>query len=389
MVFSFRINYNKTYGISKRQINIMTSKEFDSFEDAKKYAKLNSGSTIVRQIKYCVKLNSEKDVSTSEIHSEEKLQYNQKTELKTYPSDIFKLESYQMVRLIDRLWEGKIDDIQTIRRDNQQNGRLLNHGLPLTLEEIELFNQWISQQKDKNELINFFQRKMDDIPQMVKKNKERLARGYREYYWNDEANIKIDLIPDIVILSSNDFSKVINKLQKLIHESLNFEEILSYGAENLQHLEISLTNSIGFTEDDRKLLYDLTEKFNYIKIFNDELEDIKYMQYKDEFEESIGKFYEVLKILDGLEISKIILKEIRELMIKKDSSISSIKAKQEKTLASGINALNENRPICKKCENKMVIRKGENIYFWGCSTFPSCFGRKWFTKKELQMIEGV
>ena len=65
MAFRFRINYNKTYGITKRQKNIMTSKEFDSFEDAKKYAKLNSGSTIVRQIKYCVKLNSEKDVSTS------------------------------------------------------------------------------------------------------------------------------------------------------------------------------------------------------------------------------------------------------------------------------------------------------------------------------------
>ena len=64
------------------------------------------------------------------------------------------------------------------------------------------------------------------------------------------------------------------------------------------------------------------------------------------------------------------------------SSISSSTAKQEKAVTDGINALNENRPICNMCQNKMNVCKGESVYFWGCSIFPKCYGRRWFTKEE-------
>ena len=200
-------------------------------------------------------------------------------------------------------------------------------------------------------------------------------------------NDKTILFNDPENSNREELTEPLNELKTLIYTSLNLQEILSYGNEHLPHLEISVTNSNDSSGTDKRLLLDdLSKKFNAIKIFYEELEDIKYMEYKEEFEESIGKFYEILETLDELEITKVVQKEIRELVIKKDSSISSFTAKQEKSVTDGINALNENRPICNMCQNKMNVCKGESVYFWGCSIFPKCYGRRWFTKEEKQMV---
>lgn len=391
----------------------MKSIEFDSFEEAKKYAKSNPGSSIVRQVKYLVKHQDktvEKQVNSIEVNSEEKPQKNQQNKSEKHSNDIFKLESYSMVRVLNRQWRGKIKDIFAIRQYNQKSGRLLNSGLPITVEEIELFNQWVEQGKNENELQDFFQRKIDNIPQIVKKNQERIAKGYKKYYWdnrgvcskhgwlncdicntdnidnNDKETGQNESISKIEILNPETFSKSLNELQTLIYKSLNLEEILSYGNEHLPHLENSVTKSTDYSETDKTLLFDSSNKFNAIKMFSEELEDIKYMQYKEEFEESIGKFFEIIETLDETEIIKVIQKEIRELITKKDSAISSSSAKKAKAHSAGINTLNENRPICTKCNNKMVLREGNGFHFWGCSIFPDCWGKKWLNNKELQIL---
>ena len=391
----------------------MKSIEFDSFEEAKKYAKSNPGSSIVRQVKYLVKhqnKTTEKQVDSIEVNSEEKPQKNQQNKSEKHSNDIFKLESYPMVRLLNRSWRGNIEDVIAIRQDNQQNGRFLNSGLPITVEEVELFNEWIELGKTEDEFKDFFQRNITDIPKIVKNNQERLARGYRELYWdnggvcskhgwlncdvcntnnidnNDEESVQNESISKTEILNPETFSKSLNELKTLIYKSLNLEEILAYGNEHLPNLEISAIKSMNYSETDKTLLFDLSNKFKAIKMFSEELEDIKYMQYKEEFEESIGKFYEIIETLGGLEIIKIIQKEIRELVIKTDSSISSSSAKKSKTLSDGINRLNTNRPICIKCNNKMVLREGNFVPFWGCSTFPDCWGKKWLNNEELEIL---
>ena len=90
-----------------------------------------------------------------------------------------------MVRLLNRSWRGNIEDVIAIRQDNQQNGRFLNSGLPITVEEVELFNEWIELGKTEDEFKDFFQRNITNIPKIVEKNQERLARGYRELYWDN------------------------------------------------------------------------------------------------------------------------------------------------------------------------------------------------------------
>tara|TARA_B100002003_G_C14090745_1_gene524658 strand:- start:112 stop:1296 length:1185 start_codon:yes stop_codon:yes gene_type:complete len=391
----------------------MKSIEFNSFEEAKKYAKSNPGSSIVRQVKYIVKhqkKTTEKQVDSIEVNSEEKPQKNQQNKSGRHSNNIFKLESYPMVRLLNRSWRGNIENIIAIRQDNQEHGRFLNSGMPFTVEEIELFDKWIKQGKTEDEFRNFFQRNITDIPKLVKKNQERIARGYRERYWdngglcskhgwlncdicntdnidnNDKETDLNEPISKTEILNPEAFSKSLNELKTLIYKSLNLEEILAYGNDYLPNLEISAIKSMDYSEADKTLIFDLSNKLKAIKMFSEEFEDIKYMQYKEEFEESIGKFYEIIETLGRLEIIKVIQKEIRELIAKKDSAISSSSAKKAKALSAAISKLNENRPICIKCNNKMVLREGNSSYFWGCSIFPDCWRTKWLNKKELQIL---
>jgi len=181
------------------------------------------------------------------------------------------------------------------------------------------------------------------------------------------------------------FLKSFHELKKLIYETLDLDEIISYGNNNLYRLEASVSQS-NYSENDRQNLFDLRQKFNDIQAFHDELEDIQYMQYKEEFNESISKFYSILDSLQELEISKAIQKEIRELIIKSESSMTSSKATQNKAYLDGINKLNINRPNCYKCGDLMQIRTGESKHFWGCTNFPNCWGIKSLNKKELQII---
>jgi hypothetical protein len=65
------------------------------------------------------------------------------------------------------------------------------------------------------------------------------------------------------------------------------------------------------------------------------------------------------------------------------SFIRNKKDKNEKSAYSSRSKpnINENSPACPKCGSSMVKRKankGVNAggYFWGCSSFPTCYGKR-------------
>jgi len=35
----------------------------------------------------------------------------------------------------------------------------------------------------------------------------------------------------------------------------------------------------------------------------------------------------------------------------------------------------------------MVLREGGGTFFWGCRTFPTCWGKRYLTKDELSLFE--
>ena len=78
-----------------------------------------------------------------------------------------------------------------------------------------------------------------------------------------------------------------------------------------------------------------------------------------------------------------IKKEIRELLERKTVLPSRGQTKKDKQLLRALSVLRSNSYECNKCGANMVLRDGPNLPFWGCSTFPACWGKKHLTKDEL------
>ena len=95
--------------------------------------------------------------------------------------NIFLIENYSTVRLINAQWLGGIHDLITIRYNNIQNHRLINSGIPISLEEMDLFISWAKQGKTLKEIENFFQRKVINIDKVLRKYKEKKRKHQRMY----------------------------------------------------------------------------------------------------------------------------------------------------------------------------------------------------------------
>ena len=97
-------------------------------------------------------------------------------------SNYFKIENYPSVRMFNKQWTGNVDHLNKLRQENINNNRFLNAGLPFTIEEAELINQWIEQGKTLTELRMFFQRNIKTLqPQTINRT------DYRIFYFKDNA----------------------------------------------------------------------------------------------------------------------------------------------------------------------------------------------------------
>jgi hypothetical protein len=141
-----------------------------------------------------------------------------------------------------------------------------------------------------------------------------------------------------------------------------------------------------FAEYDIANLKIASEQIKSIEIFIEEMEEFEFIDSSDEVDEVIGKLYPVVESTSKLKISERVKKEIRELLTRRSSLKSTTSKNKSNALRNGINALNTNKPKCKKCGAGMVLREGNGTFFWGCPTFPKCWGRKWLTKDELNKL---
>ena len=141
-----------------------------------------------------------------------------------------------------------------------------------------------------------------------------------------------------------------------------------------------------FTELQVESLKKLSVVLEALTIFIEEQEDFTYLSTKEEVDESINRLYHVVETVDGLKVAGRVNKEIRELLEKKIQLPHEAGIRWSAKLEDALRKLRRNSPTCSKCGKNMVLRDGPYSYFWGCSTFPTCFGRKQLTKDELAEI---
>jgi hypothetical protein len=98
----------------------------------------------------------------------------------------FKIESFVKVRLLNHQWKGDEKDIQKIRSENIAHDRFINHGLPISIEEIDLFIEWAELGKTQKELEDFFQRRIFNLFDKIEdfKKKKILNQNPKVVYFN-------------------------------------------------------------------------------------------------------------------------------------------------------------------------------------------------------------
>ena len=144
-------------------------------------------------------LYKEHKIDTHESSSNDKLERQKSSvtlsKLKTdVAPDYFKIESYPTVRVVNAQWLGGVQEIQNIRNENIKNNREINSGIPISLEEVDLFISWVESGKSLLEIQNFFQRKIGGLEKFVSKDggkREGLANRCRVTSWNESQKPKL------------------------------------------------------------------------------------------------------------------------------------------------------------------------------------------------------
>lgn len=179
----------------------------------------------------------------------------------------------------------------------------------------------------------------------------------------------------------------INGLKNLVSNEVNEARIIGEGKSALDSLRSDWkSNREEFTTDDVVTLKEIGGILDAIGEFIEEQEGFKYISSKEEVDEVIGRLYYITEKVDGLKVSGRVHKEIRELLERKSTLPSQASSQRDSESKRAVAKLNANAPPCKRCGSNMVLRESNGDYFWGCSTFPECWGKKWLTNEEQRVL---
>ncbi len=186
-----------------------------------------------------------------------------------------------------------------------------------------------------------------------------------------------------------DIKEKIEKLQIVVHSEFNENKLIEKGNELLDSLrQCWRSQKNEFTETDIQLLQRISLSIEAVQEFSEVLEEFQYVTDKEDVDEIIGSLYSVLEKIEGLAVKARVQKEIRELLEKRANLPTRESLVSDLKLSRAISQLDSSNRVCKKCGARMVIREGASGYFWGCSTFPRCWGKSCLTKEERNIIQG-
>ena len=172
-------------------VNSSDTTIFKTFEEAKEYLEKDpNGKSIVR-------LDDNSGFKVNGFNknpAEQKASVTSSKTKTTITSDYFKIESYPTVRVVNAQWLGGVQEIQNIRNENIKNNRKINSGMPISLEEVDLFISWVESGRSLLEIESFFQRKMSSLEKFVSKDgvkRGELADRCRVTSWSESNKPKL------------------------------------------------------------------------------------------------------------------------------------------------------------------------------------------------------
>jgi len=145
-----------------------------------------------------------------------------------------------------------------------------------------------------------------------------------------------------------------------------------------------------FDRQDVRRLKDLANAEQRIRDFVDILGEIPGVKTQDDCQDLISWLDELTTSLPDWKVAQRLAKEIRELRERAASLPRQAALAAESKHNHQLALLQEQgtKP-CPRCGSQMVVRVGPYGCFWGCTTFPRCFGTLRLSKKHLSILAGT
>jgi hypothetical protein len=175
----------------------------------------------------------------------------------------------------------------------------------------------------------------------------------------------------------------IEQLRILVWEEVNEKRILEIGEPIVLDLRSTWKmQRHDFSSDNVETLRDLVKKVEAIKAFIEVEESFQYISTKEDVDEVTGDLFLIGEELNELNVSGRVNKEIRGLLEKK----LRLPAQKSVNKTKALHAIYLRAPTCDRCGNKMLLREGNGFFFYGCTTFPKCYGKKYLTDEEQDKL---
>ncbi|MHB1215921.1 MAG: topoisomerase DNA-binding C4 zinc finger domain-containing protein [Thiobacillus sp.] len=142
-----------------------------------------------------------------------------------------------------------------------------------------------------------------------------------------------------------------------------------------------------FTDESIQFLKSLTVVRDVLREFIEAVEDKAWVHSRDDAQELACTFGELGERLTPHFVAKRAAKETRELLATAQSLPFAAVNVGQNDFRRRISQLEAAGKKCQKCGSKLALRESQHGYFWGCSTFPQCFGRQRLSREESQLLD--
>jgi hypothetical protein len=156
------------------------------------------------------------------------------------------------------------------------------------------------------------------------------------------------------------------------------EEITLLGIESLGDAAIQLNNTLAL----------LNETWMAAHALSDAVEDSDYFQDRSDVDDSIMSLLAHGNLASESVLARRMQKTIREFNEMKPRLPERTRAAQGSKLRDSIASLDAAAPACtlRDCGAKMTIREGNGEFFWGCTKFPDCWGKRQLSRNERDKL---
>lgn len=281
--------------------------------------------------------------------------------------------------------------LEEANKNSAKAGKPSNHGKNWTEEEEKVLEAEFRQQAPLIQIARLLERTIAGL--RFKLESLALLENLREPEATSEPSMKVKGDPSDPDASSQETSSNQEPTKEQLKQMLedcrkNNESLIQRDvAKFMPQLELLLATCSN--SEEKQVATEITKYCATATEFSLIMEDVPFIADQEACDELIGDFEQLGAALEQESILfQRIQKEIRGLLESRANLPTGAQHLKAKALEDARRKLDQNAPSCghRGCANQMTTREHKGNFFWGCKTFPNCWGRKSLSKGERDMI---